>query len=91
MGTGLLSHQRAVREWQRRNPEHGQEYYKDPVNRVRSNQLQMKLYRERGRPSSVCKILSEHHATLASDPERLGTEFLLSLVKAHNDRSTGDD
>jgi len=48
-----------------------------------SRECYLKHSRDSGRPIGgdvVCKILTEHHAILKDDPERLSTDFLKSLI-----------
>jgi hypothetical protein len=78
---------RYQREWWERtknNPEKKRRVYATRAAWVKRNP---KRYSEIDNRSKVCKILRDHSEWLKDDPERLSTDFILSLV---NDRGKNE-
>ena len=82
MSKGQLSGRNGKRRWRANNPEKYQEQKRRAVSHAKAtgHLVIKKLYLKRGRPSSVCKILTEHHKVTEEDPERLTTEFILGML-----------
>jgi hypothetical protein len=70
------------KNWYRNIKENDPEYYSKLREIYKKNyQINPKHITEKMQEERICKILADHHEELSDDPDRLTTEFMLSLLK----------